>query len=188
MTRKHEEELTRIIHGIALREAYKVFSRSVEEIEQSLWIYILEEELKKGELDGNLVADICYKKIVDMIRYDMNRNSVDINDETFDESEVENVALHSKFESSSNYELKIMVQELMKKFPEGSKERIFLDFWATYADLEDHGYDTRGSKRQPSPENQLAYYLGYANSGSCGYRSFRNKMREFVKNYMEGNL
>lgn len=180
-TNEREVKLVSMIRGIAQRCSYKFFDLSIEEIEQELWVNLLEREAAEGrEFDLNLAARVCYNKIVDMQRYGSHRNHSSL-DRMLEFTEEEDCSFGAQSEEySSDFTSKVMIEDLFKLFPKGSKERVFLEFWSTYSGVKDFGIPV-GS----APESELARLLGYAGTASGGYKRFRNKMRNFVAIYFE---
>lgn len=190
-----------IITGIARRSAYKFKTKDVDELVQELWIKVLEEENKKNnELDLNLIAKMCYNKIVDIIRHDCVRNSVSF-DELFgmeDGSSEEEYKVSCRAGGTGNLDKeefytrpaedqvdRLYVKSLLELFPEGSKERIFLEFWATKSNVKDYKVQGTGIKEDGFTEGSLAKSLGYAGSYSSGYTNFRKKMKNYILIYFD---
>lgn len=195
-TNERVNQMNDIISGIAKRSAYKFLTKSAEEISQELWLHILEKEAERGEeLDLDLIAKMCYDKIVDIQRFDARRNSVSF-DQLFERFAAEYEHDHRSNEGSEDLrELrngtfvqpdnlkKIMVDDLFKIFPEGSKERLFLEYWGTASGVKDFGIRGQGKYGDGYTESDLAHMLGYSGTSSGGYKSFRKKMRVFVIEY-----
>lgn len=179
-------QMNDVISGIAKRSAYKFLTKSAEELSQELWVYILEKEAEKGcELDLDLVAKMCYDKIVDIQRFDSRRNSISLEsllETKCDEDDDEGFSGPGSFCQPDNLK-KIMVDDLFKIFPEGSKERLFLEYWGTASGVKDFGVRGQGKYGDGYTESDLAHKLGYSGTSSGGYKSFRKKMRVFVFEY-----
>lgn len=184
---EYQQKLASMIKGIARRSAPKLFSRDVEDIEQDLWVKVLEAEKRKGgQLDLNLAAKICYDYVKDMIDYDQRRNH-DTIDTTSDE--FVNHATENPSEGTidkGTYDSDILIRDLYNKFPEGSKERIFLDFYGnmTGDNPNDRAVPASTRSNDGYSENALAQMLGYASSASGGYRKFKEKMKNYIADYL----
>lgn len=173
------EVLNDIITGIARRCSYKFKTLSAEDLSQELWLRLLEsKDVFDKNLDLNLVAVICYRKIVDIQRFEMKRNHYSLED--FDTS---------LYSADDSIESDIMINGLFESFPEGSKERTFLEYWGASANI-GLGKD----KFTPNDENtykggftdkDLAHVLGYTSYTHRGYRDLRKRMREFVADYFD---
>lgn len=165
-----------IITGVARRVAYKFKGLDVDDISQELWLHILTTEDRKGcQLDDDLIAAICYREIVSLQRHEMLRNhySLEVLIETSDWGQ----------EDSSSLEEEIMIKDLYNLFPEGSKEREFLEYWGTYSRVRDGDYISDGKYNEGFSETDLSKRLGFGDSAHRGYRNFRKEMRKFVAEY-----
>lgn len=187
MNNERFNELNSLIKGIAKRSAYKMYSRSEEDLVQDLWVKVLDTEKRKGEeLDLNLVARICYDYIKDMIDYDQRRNhmSADLSGSDEDDEYADTDFLGLK-RDNGNYVSDIMLKDLYNRFPEGSKERIFLDFWGNASGAMPNSRVVPNSTRSNDgySEQALAKMLGYSGQSSGGYRKFRNKMKDLIADY-----
>lgn len=181
MTENHAYEVGRILKGISRKVAYKFLTKTAEEIESDLWVTVLEEELKHGkELDNSLIATICYRQIIDMQRHDMKRNASSFEEilET-EEGEESSSSQSDEMHSGSRFDSDVMVKDLFKIFPAGSKERIFLEFWGESSGA----LRSNHIKSEKFTESELAKLLGYAGTASGGYKKFRDKMRTYVASY-----
>lgn len=183
-----------IIQGISFRTAYKFKTKTVDELSQELWVTVLEKERKAGyDLDLDLVARICYDKIVDLQRYESRRNYISIEELMLKEEEerllrkptTSRVKLYSKFEDPDNV-TKILLKDLIDMFPEGSKERTFLEYWSTSSRFTDYDIEGNGKFNGGYTESDLAHKLGYAGTSSGGYKKFRSKMRTLVVEIIKG--
>ena len=184
-TPERVQQMNDVITGIAKRSAYKFLTKSAEELAQELWLHILEKEEEKGELDLDLVARICYDKIVDIQRFDARRNSVSL-DQLIEGTEDEDAQAefhNASFTQPDNLQ-KISINDLFRVFPEGSKERLFLEYWATASGYKDFGIRGKGKYGDGYTESDLAKMLGYSGTSSGGYKSFRKKMRVIVIEYL----
>ena len=201
MTEDRVNLINDIVFGIARRSAYKFKTKDVDEIAQDLWVHILEKENSLGqELDLDLIAKICYDRIVDIQRYDMRRNAISF-EEKFENTKFVNANAHwacrDEYEDFKNLDKcfysesaescidRMAMDDLFKIFPEGSKERTFLEFWATATEVKDFGIRGEGKYQDGYTESDLAHKLGYAGTASGGYKSFRKKMRNFVAIYFD---
>lgn len=194
-TEERVKVMNDIITGIAKRSSYKFLTKDVDEISQELWLAVLKKEESVGyDLDLDLIARICYDKIVDIQRYDERRNTYSLEElYCFEEEEKPDGKSHLKvkldqstFETPDNT-TRILIDELLNLFPEGTKERIFLEYWSTASGYHDFGLIGNGGQKDGFTESELATkFLGYAGTASGGYKKFRDKMRKFVRDYIEG--
>lgn len=193
------DQMNDLITGIARRSAYKFQKRTLQDIVQDLWITALEKEKAMNEeLDLDLLAKICYDRIVDLLRYDSYRNHMSF-DQLFGQGDLPSFIdyredcsstggsiLKNCYEPSAEKVAEAeSVKEIFELFPIGSKERQFLEYWSTYANVEDFGVVGEGCYNEGFTESDLAHKLGYSGTSSGGYKSFRKKMRNFVTVYFD---
>lgn len=184
--KEYTAEVADIIRGISSKYSYKFkdYDLSREDLEQELWVSILEAEKRKGEqLDANLVAKICYDRVKDLISFYMRRSHVPTPGPASDDDEKEPDYIGpSQSESPEELDFNIELKNLYNSFPEGSKERIFIDFWgnATGAFPNNRVVPEKTRKNDGFSEDSLAKILGYSGQSSGGYRKFRNKMRNII--------
>lgn len=196
-TQERINSMNDIIVGIARRNAYKFKTLSAEELAQELWVKILEKEEKVGhDLDLDLIARICYDTIVDIQRYNMRRNTLSLDDILHRPSgeEVEskckdneydiNKIFGTKTEDPSNLN-RILIEDLLEVFPEGSKEKFFLEYYCTATGYKDFGIEGRGKNCEGYTESDLAKQLGFPGTGSYAFKHFRREMREFIREFLE---
>lgn len=188
----YQQELASMIKGIAKRASYKLFSRDVEDIEQDLWVKVLETEKRKGhQLDLNLAAKVCYDYIKDMIDYDMRRNhlSSDSIENTKDDEDSSGQRIIGAKQDKGDYASDINLKDLYNQFPEGSKERIFLDFWGNRSGAmpNTNVIPSKSREQDGYTEGALAKMLGFASASSSGYRNFRDRMKKIISDYLNAD-
>lgn len=197
-TQERINSMNDIIVGIARRSAYKFKTLSAEELAQELWVKILEKEEKVGhDLDLDLIAHICYDTIVDLQRYCMRRNYISLDDLLLrgipgDESENKrkdndyeiNKVFGTKVDDTDNLN-RILIEDLLKVFPEGSKEKFFLEYYCTATGYKDFGINGHGKNCEGYTESDLAEQLGFPGTGSYAFKRFRREMREFIREFLE---
>ena len=185
-SKERVHQMNEVIRGIAQNQAYKFKGITQEDLAQSLWIYILDiEEKAQEDLDLSLIAFICYKKIGNIQRREMRFNSLYLEDinPNFDTSDRDNY-----------YEFEILnIKEFIEQFPEGSKERIYLEYWAASVNLDildSSKYiksedEAKGKYKGGYTEDDLAKTLGYVGCSSSGYKVFRERIRKKVEKYFK---
>lgn len=186
-----------IITGIARRSAYKFLTKDAEELAQELWEHVLTREYELGhELDLNLIAKMCYDKIVDIQRFDARRNAVSF-DQLFERFHTDYQHDHRDNEYNEDARdlrpgtftqpdsiQRIMIEDMINMFPKGSKERLFLEYWSTASGYKDFGIRGDGKYEDGYTESDLAHKLGYSGTSSGGYKAFRKKMRVYVIDFL----
>lgn len=187
-TPERVNQMNDVISGIAKRCAYKFLTKTSEELAQDLWLHVLEKEASSGkELSLDLIAKICYDKIVDIQRFDARRNSTSL-DQLFnisDDNDESSDPLKCDSFAQPDDTSRIMVEDLFNLFPEGSKERLFLEYWGTASGVHDFGIKGDGKHNDGYTESDLAHKLGYAGTASRGYKHFRDKMRVVVIEFLD---
>lgn len=174
-----------------------------EDITQELWTNVLSVMQARAQASGdidtynplqdmNLYAQVCYCRIIDMIRYSVNRPYIQADLSSFDRK-IEK----SNCESSNSYELLwgpryespdeyAIINDIIEMFPEGSKERKLIDMIASVNKVRENpdyiGPETCAVDRYYSEQ------LGYASSSSSGYTRLRTKVRNAVKDYYDGKV
>ena len=185
-------QMNDVITGVARRSSYKFLTKTAEEISQELWVTVLEKEESSGkELDLDLIAKICYDKIVDMQRFDARRNTSSL-DQMFEgkddnEDDEESQFGNSNFQSPDNMN-RVLIEELFNLFPVGSKERIFLEYWGTASGIHDFGYKGNGKQNDGYTESDLAKELGFTGTSNRAFKKFRSNMRVIVATYLDISL
>lgn len=189
MDQNRFDELNSMIRGIAKKASYKIYSRSEEDIVQDLWVKVLDTEKRKGhEIDLPLAGRVCWDYINDMIDYDQRRNHF-TND--FSGSDEDDEYADADFigtqKDHGNYASDVALKDFYNKFPEGSKERIYLDFWGNQSGAMPNTRAVPETSRQDDgyTESALARMLGYASASSSGYKQFRSKMKKLIADYFD---
>lgn len=183
------EVVNDIITGISRRKADKFFNRlTSEDIAQELWIVIIEKEKSLGkELDLDLIAKICYDEINGMIRKSLRQKRANkMTDASYEE--LEEMGYEFPIDGRSNDPAdcnSLIIRDIINLFEVGSKERYYLEYWATSVDILNAGITGDGKYQDGFTEKDLADKLGYASSRSGGFIRLRNKVRESVNNYIK---
>lgn len=183
------KEISDLIKKIASKASKVLYSRDKEDVEQDLWVKFLETEKRKGyELDLPLIAKICWDYVNDMRDYDQRRNHTSLDfSGSDDDSEFADSEFIGASQDKGDYYNKVNLDNLYSKYPVGSKERIYLDFWGNasgaYPNLDPSATPEHNRSNDGYSENSLARLLGYASSSSQGYRKFRDYMKKEIKDY-----
>lgn len=188
MNEQRFDDINDIINNVVRKYSSKMYSRSAEDLAQDLWVKVLETEKEKGELDLKLIAYICHNYVKDLIDYDRRRNHFNIdlqgNDEDGEYADTDFLGIET---DNGQYDSDIMVKDLFSKYPIGTKERMFLDFWgnATGVAPNNRAVPPEGREQDGFTEKNLAVMLGYASAQSGGYKKFRDRMKSIIKNHFE---
>lgn len=188
----NRDDLSDMITGIARRVSSKLYSRSTEDIVQDLWVKVLETEKRKGhELDLPLAAKVCYDYVNDMIDYDQRRNHLSYDSTVLDAQEDDESGdmsyLGTSSEDGRDFTDTAMINDLFNKFPKGSKERIFLDFWGNESGVHPNSdaIPPKTRKNDGYTEDNLARMLGYSGHDNGSYKKFRDKMKKYIADYFK---
>lgn len=184
------DELNSMINGIARKASRKLYSRSYDDIVQDLWVKVLETEKRKGqEIDLRLAGRICWDYVNDMIDYDQRRNhyTTDFSGTGDETTEFDDTDFLGLSKDRGNYTSDIMVKDLYDRFPVGSKERIFLDFWGNESGAMPNSRVVPPVTRQNDgySEKYLAKRLGFTSSTNRSYKNFRDKMKQIIADYFD---
>lgn len=181
---KNDEErfylINDIVTGIARRAAYKCEFINAEDLSQTLWLKILEKEQKEQkELNIGLVVKICYDGVIDYQKLEYRRcYNVNIDDVGYDlsdnRSQIERLVIDQNF-----------VDQLLKEFPEGSREHLYFEYWLSSLGLIDKKFevDDKGYKNGFT-YTQLAKILGFPSSQAYAFRVFNKKAQEAFINFL----
>jgi len=181
---------------------YALYNRDYEDIYQELWVKILEaqkskegtEEDLRREDNQNKVNTICKLSVIDMKRKDQVRNkeyTVDFTDTGSDEEDSEGYnpyaslrAMGFQYDTPDQIDL-IDWHNFVEQFPEDSKERRYLDFWATFTGVDPttKNIPPKTYKNDGWTRENIAKMLGWADSSSGGYRAFEEKMWKLIADY-----
>lgn len=150
-----------------------------EELEQELWMNLLEYREKNGKMpDYALAKTMCQRLLVDLTRKGVRRNhlSYDFDDEG-DRAEWEQ---DFKNDIQSDAEL----NDFIDMFPKGSKERMFFDFYLAKSGAKDTGVIPELTRSEDGyTDSNLAKMLGFKGTGDRGWKKFKNNMKVIVINY-----
>lgn len=163
------------------------------DIVQELWINAMDVIDKKGRVDMDLIAHASFQKLVDLIRKEIRRPSISIDESTlewtgdresgaahsYESSEAEGI--YSKLISPSEFS---EIREMLSLFEEGSKHRKFLELAISYFTPEASTLkfeEVDFSEMKDSQDNYwtswIAHQLGYANACSGGFQKVRNQVQ-----------
>lgn len=197
---KKFEEIDRMLNGVANRYAnWGGISR--DDIYQECWLKTMQIIEITGEIpDMNLICQSCYNRIFDLGRYQARRvNQIPVDPAQFEWSDTEDRAdskspsglrdiewTASSTHIGSDFMSGIVMEEIEKLFGEDSNEREYVRELEIYIGVRevtkaeiDKLFDFSASM-----ENELAWNLGFANSGSNGYRNVKRRVRAAVAEYL----
>lgn len=193
------EEIDKMLNGVANRYAnWGGISR--DDIYQECWLKTMQLIEAYGEVpDMNLICQSCYNRIFDLGRYQARRvNQIPVDPAQFDYSGTEDHAENkdsamfrdTEWSASSHigsdFMSGIVLDEIEKLFNENSNEREYVRELEIYIGVRevtkseiDKLFDFSASM-----ENELAWNLGFANSGSNGYRNVKRRVRAAIAEYL----
>jgi hypothetical protein len=180
---------------------YALYKRDYDDVYQELWVKVLEKAKNlegtnndlRDEENQPIVTDICKKAIIDMKRYDEIRNSemtLNMSGSSQDEEDgnIDQALGNLGYRPhKADMPSEAAFHSLMKQFPEGSKERIYLDFYGNMSGTKIN-YGSRPpvtNKEEGFTRDALAQQLGYAGVSSNGFKSFEAKMDEYIADYFD---
>lgn len=186
-------EVNNLLNAIAYKRKHWFKNLSQEDIVSELWIHVLEAIDKYGlENINNLqsfVSNLCKFRLVDMVRQNVKHDDIPVNPSMYDRcvdvddnSENSNSTMNQFNHSIDTCQEIEDIEDMLSirsLFPEGSKEREFIEIWIKYSGAEPD---------EVIPESALNYYaaekLGYANASSSGYKRLRGKVRAVLEEYI----
>lgn len=192
MSAERVAELATMCDGIAKANAYKFADKTADQLaEDLLWKLWKEQEKSEKLLDLPLCAVICHKEVINLQRKGAVVTKHEVSKEFVEEDNVDNSAeitreTKSFAEATCNeyvgvdLDSKIMVEDLLNRFPKNTREYTFLHFWATKAGIIENEFDETCVKFN---ESELARVLGYTGTGNSSFKKFRSEMRTFIAEY-----
>lgn len=191
----YDQSFYDMVKGIARKASKELFDRDVDDIEQDLWVKILDTEERRGkQLDQALAARICWDYVSDMQRQDIrtrNHVALSMDSEFLDDLDTDRAGgvdpVGGK-RDRGDYDSMLRVHELYDKFPIGSKERTYLDFWGNASGAMPN--DRALPKLTPTgqerySEKALARMLGFAGQDDRQYKRFKRNMQSIIRDYLE---
>ncbi|AMM45017.1 hypothetical protein SP15_217 [Bacillus phage SP-15] len=190
------EKVTQIVKGVS-RKYGREFGIETSDLEQELWLKLL--EISDGEKVPNekIVARTSYNKAVDVYRYERRRwdSKTDmVSDETVSAwaREIGNSRNPLMAERPFRQPEKFFeIKEMVEQFEIGSKERKFVVmkgyiegvFELNEAVELEPTIDAERLVHMEDSEHRMARELGWSSSGSGSYRSMKKKARKIVRSY-----
>lgn len=179
-----------MVKGIARKASKELYDRDVDDIEQDLWVKILDTEERKGqELSQGLAAKVCWDYVTDMQRQDIRRKdhiAMSYDPEIVDDLDGDQFSGIGSKRDQGDYDSEVALHALYDKFPIGSKERMYLDFWGNASGAMPNTRVIPDSNRSNDgySEKNLAKMLGFAGQADRGYRKFKKKMKDIILDYL----
>ncbi|AMM44877.1 sigma-70 family RNA polymerase sigma factor [Bacillus phage SP-15] len=193
------EKATEIVRGVARKYGNPQLGIEACDLEQELWLKILEEVDKSGGqvMNARLTARTSYNKAVDVYRRERRRwdSKADmVSDENVSKWAMEictrknpMMAVHPFRQPEKFLEIKDMVEE----FEVGSRERKFIVMKGYIEGVFELGeavelepsIDKERLIGMESSEHRMAKELGLSGSGSGSYRKLKRNVRKIVRTY-----
>ena len=193
-TPERVQELNKLITGIAITSQHKFYGISLDDIIQDLWLNLIQrEEEENWEFPIELAARVCYNRIASLQRYLSYRNTYSydqlIETQESSEDQSEESLSHSCYASGDHFDDILMIDDLLHKFEEGTRESFYIKFWMTASNVRDCGVQPpNGREKNGYTEDNLAKMLGYSGVSSSGYKGFRWKMKQMIADYFGKSL
>lgn len=191
----YDQSFYDMVKGIARKASKKLFDRDVDDIEQDLWVKILEVEERKGgkPLDPSLAAKICWDYVADMQRQDIRARdhvALSMDSDLLDDLDTDQeggVNPVGGQRDRGDYDSMLKIHELYDKFPIGSKERTYLDFWGNASGVMPNDRavpELTPTGQERYSENTLAKMLGFASQADRQYRRFKRNMQDIIRDHI----
>lgn len=164
----------------------KLYNVSQEDLVNDLWVSVLEALDKKKDVDPESLnfsyfVEICKNSIVDIIRKNVRKSAYQDMFVSVDGTEEDSEDRSGLGRNENQYKL-IELLDFVDKFPKGSKEREYLEWYLTKLNIKDYGTEIT-DKPVNTSEGELAKHLGFPSASSSSYRTFRSSMRKALADY-----
>lgn len=150
---------------------------------QDAWMNILEYEKSHNKFpDYALAKTMAHRRVVDMLRKEYGSEAhFSLDDNPVDDDD----SYASWHEDKGNRdEFDADLAELKDMFPEGSKERKFLDFYIAKSGVEDNGVVPDKTRSDDGyTDSNLAKMLGFHGTADRAWKRFRDRMKEIIADY-----
>jgi len=170
----------------------------MDDVHQEIWQAIWEKALKDGEYPVYEIASITRHKITDFQRKDSRLNKANpwgidtrvayygTNDDSTERSHVTGVyavpeeedQFYLNDEEERYQEAEQRYQDFINKYPEGSKERRYIDYY-----LDAYERQRKGEKVKAT-DGKLAQELGWSGTSSAPWKRFKAKMQKEIADYL----
>ena len=213
ITEEYFNQLETLIHGICMKK--KEYAEKVgldyDTIHQECWVVamgVIQGEAANGRLLDNMIkpgwfAQCCFNRIVDLGRYQFRRvNQIPVDPSVFDRSntnvddnyssgdsiwtEARDMFWNTGVKPGSDFDSELNITDIENLFPEGSRERRYVEAMEIYANVKQVDPDVFDSifTLTASVRNELAWYLGFARSDSSGFRNLERRVRDKIREYL----
>lgn len=190
------EQFRQIVEGVAKKYASKYCDR--EDLEQELWIVVLELIQAKGgeeNVDPPLVAKSCFNKAVDFYRYHRRRKDSTVR--MIDESESDDTASswHGEQADSSNGFMigkgrtgqeEVILKEVIDLFPIESRERKYVvTKLYMYGEIDEStGLPDELILPEDDTEESIIKLLGFHSRYPASWGKLKYRIREVIYRYL----
>ena len=188
---KNMEAFKRIVAGVSRK--YQSIYVSQEDLEQELWIVVLEKIRDFGgadKVDPDLIARCCFNKAVDFYRY--NRRRYDSFARYVEESDDSDSVVEEKgadrlhYSRFKNAEQNALLHEVIDLFPAGSRERKYVvTKLYMYGEIsEEDGLEDELELPESDKESDILKLLGYKSHYPASWGNKKYQMRAKVYRYL----
>lgn len=182
------EQFKRIVEGVARKYGSIYVSR--EDLEQELWIVVLEKIRDFGgadKVDPRFIARCCYNKAVDFYRYSRRRKDstarlIEEMGEDDNDSVEENIP-RSTFEDGYD---RVVIKEIIDLFPQGSRERKYVvTKLYMYGEIsESDGLPDKLEMPEGDNEYDILKLLGYNSRYPASWGKLKYQIRDTIYRYL----
>lgn len=192
--------LNNMIRGIAYRYNGWAGLRAEEDIIPVLWCKAMTMiRRKKTDITMNYIARGCYNGCIDL--YDAKKKGND-HECTFEEDLMEAFTSKEQQDSTSDLSLiltggssykgdgsdpegSLLITDLMNLFPEGSAEQTYINLISKWVGLNNANPEDVGYKHK---DYVIAKKCGYASDTSSGYRNFKYRVRDKIREFYQDSI
>lgn len=182
------EQFKRIVEGVARKYGSIYVSR--EDLEQELWIVVLEKIRDFGgadKVDPRFIARCCYNKAVDFYRYSRRRRDssarlieeMESGDDDGETSEL----MHGNFETGYD---RVILKEVIDLFPQGSRERKYVvTKLYMYGEIsEEDGLPDELEMPEGETESDVLKLLGFKSRYPASWGKMKYQIRDTIYRYL----
>lgn len=207
LTEEVYEKLNEMLEGICWKKDRYITSVGLthEDVVQELWCKAMQViDDCGGEANLSLIASCCYNLIVDLARKQFVRvnqipmpvgemlDTMDCSNDSRTQRDmgfyVEDCFWNKNLKLGTDFDSGYVIEEILGLFEEGSKELEYIKLVMIYSGVDTSVDPNLFFDFDASMRNELAWKLGYAGSGSNGFRGVERRVRSEIEKYLKDEV